>query len=230
MTSIPDLMSLLQFGDSMLPVGAFTFSCGLESATQSGVVRDRDSLAEFLGTALDQAASSDGVALLEAHRAARAGDMGRIRAADHAVFNRKLAGEARVQATRMGRKMAELAEKVLAVPGLVTPWLAGIREGASPGTLPVAQALVFAAMGLDERAAFAAHQYGVASTMLGAASRLMRITHIDTQAVLREASASAEGAYNRVRSTTIAGMGGFAPVTDILAAVHVKSHVRMFMS
>ena len=35
---------LLQFGDSMLPVGAFSFSNGLESAVQQGLVHDADTL------------------------------------------------------------------------------------------------------------------------------------------------------------------------------------------
>ena len=32
------LVRVLQFGDSMFPVGGFTFSCGVESAIQTGVV------------------------------------------------------------------------------------------------------------------------------------------------------------------------------------------------
>ena len=39
-----DLLRLLQFGDSMLPVGAFSFSNGLESAVQQGVVHDAATL------------------------------------------------------------------------------------------------------------------------------------------------------------------------------------------
>ncbi len=54
----------------MLPVGAFSFSGGLESAVQQGVVRDVATSREFVRTATDQAASGDGIALLAAHRAA----------------------------------------------------------------------------------------------------------------------------------------------------------------
>ena len=38
------LARMLQFGDSMFPVGGFSFSNGLESAVQKGVVTDVDSL------------------------------------------------------------------------------------------------------------------------------------------------------------------------------------------
>ena len=83
-------MRLLQFGDSMLPVGAFSFSNGLESAVQRGFVHDPDSLERFVRTATRQSATSDGIALLEAFRAARENDVARIERADRAIFNRKL--------------------------------------------------------------------------------------------------------------------------------------------
>ena len=38
--NILSLSRMMQFGDSMLPVGAFAFSNGLESAVQKGVVYD----------------------------------------------------------------------------------------------------------------------------------------------------------------------------------------------
>ena len=75
MTSITDLMRLLQFGDSMLPVGAFAFSNGLEAAIQQRVVYNVDSLTQFVQTALGQGAATDGIALIEAHRGAVAGDV-----------------------------------------------------------------------------------------------------------------------------------------------------------
>ncbi|MFQ8889940.1 MAG: hypothetical protein ACLR7Z_17905 [Bilophila wadsworthia] len=40
MKNILSLSRMMQFGDSMLPVGAFAFSNGLESAVQKGVVQE----------------------------------------------------------------------------------------------------------------------------------------------------------------------------------------------
>jgi len=47
------LSRLLQFGDSMFPIGGFAFSGGLESAIQQGVVRDVPTLQAFARTVLD---------------------------------------------------------------------------------------------------------------------------------------------------------------------------------
>ena len=49
------------------------------------------------------------------------------------------------------------------------------------------------------RDAFAVHQYGVASMILSAALRLMRVDHLDTQAILFEVNAGADAAYARSR-------------------------------
>ena len=40
MHSITDAMRLLQFGDSVLPVGSFSFSNGIEAAVQQRIVHD----------------------------------------------------------------------------------------------------------------------------------------------------------------------------------------------
>jgi urease accessory protein len=115
-SSISAAMRLLQFGDSMLPVGSFSFSNGLESAVQQKVVHDLETLRQFVLTAVRQAGTSDGIAVLEAFRAAGDGDADRITRADRAVFNRKLNEEMRTMSVRMGRKLAEMAEKVAPSP------------------------------------------------------------------------------------------------------------------
>ena len=69
------LARMLQFGDSMFPIGGFAFSGGLESAIQKRVVTDAATLLAFTRTAVEQASRGDGIALVCAHRAAAAGDV-----------------------------------------------------------------------------------------------------------------------------------------------------------
>jgi urease accessory protein len=233
MTSGPDqadrVARLLQFGDSMFPIGGFSFSCGLESAVQTGVVKDRATLHEFARTALDQAARGDGIALVAAHRAATAGDVEALIAIDAQVFARKPSDERRLMSTRMGRKFTEIGVEIVGAPLLET-WLDRITAGATPGTYPIALAINFAAQGLSPRDAFVVHQYGVATAILGAALRLMRVSHVDTQAMLYDLNARAEAAYETAAAARLSDMAGFAPLADILAAVHTKAHVRLFMN
>jgi urease accessory protein len=222
-------MRLLQFGDSMLPVGSFAFSAALESAVQLGVVRDVATLTGYVATATRQAAGCDGIGLLQAHRAAMTGDLAGVLEADRAVFQRKLDMEARSMVVRMGRKLAEVSDRVVG-GGVCGDWLLAIREGRTAGTFPVGLGVTFADLGSSETEAFAVHQYGVAFQILSAALRLMRIDHLDTQAILFRVNAGAALAYAAVADAGLRDMATFAPMTDILAAVHARAHVRLFMS
>jgi urease accessory protein len=226
---VSSLMYALQFGDSLLPTGSFSFSNGLESAVQQQIVHDRGTLTEFTFTAARRAATTDGIALLAAHRAAVISDQDRIRAADHAAVNRKLSEESRTMTTRMGRKLGELATCVVAVPTL-RRWLSEITTHRTPGTYPAALGVLFADLRSPEGDAFAVHQYGVAMTTLSAALRLMRIEPHEVQAILREVNAETPDLYGAVRGASLADMAGFAPMADVLAAMHVRAHVRMFMN
>jgi urease accessory protein len=223
------LLRMLQFGDSMFPVGAFAFSSGLESAIQEGVVTDAATLRAFARTALEQAARGDCIALIAAHRAATAGDVDALARIDAQVYARKLSDEARAMSVRMGKKFTEMGVEVVGAPLLLT-WRECIEKSVTPGCYPIALAVNFAVQDLPASQAFVVHQYGVATTTLGAALRLMKVSHIETQRILYELTGQAEGMYATAAAARLSDMAGFAPLTEILAAVHTRAHVRLFMS
>ena len=223
------LARALQFGDSVFPVGGFAFSGGLESAIQKRVVTDTASLEAFTRTALEQASLGDGIAIVWAHRAAKAGHVDEVVGIDRQVYARKLSSEMRTMTVRMGKKFAEMGAEVVGAP-LLTAWRAKIDAGATPGCYPVSLAVNFAAQQLPARDAFVVHQYGVASMILSAALRLMKISHVDTQRLLYRLDAGTDAAYEAAAAARLEDMAGFAPLTEILAAVHVKAHVRLFMN
>ncbi|MCV7227999.1 urease accessory protein UreF [Mycolicibacterium komossense] len=223
-------MRAMQFADSMLPVGAFSFSNGLETAVAEGFITDARSLGEFVEVSVRQAARCDGIALLHAHRGARAGDLDRVVAADHAVWERKINEEARTMTSRMGRKLAELTTRVVPDSTLIQCWLERLTSGQTPGTFPVGLAVVFAELGSPETDAFGVHQYGVASTLLGAALRIARVDHVQTQEILFAVNGTAEKDYDAICGLGIDDMTSFVPMMDIFASIHVRSHIRMFMN
>lgn len=223
------LARMLQFGDSVFPIGGFAFSGGLESAIQKRVVKDAATLLAFARTAIEQANRGDGIGLICAHRAALCGDVEEVMRIDARVFARKLSGETRTMSVRMGKKFTEMGVQVTELPGLLA-WREHVEAGTTPGCYPVALAVNFAAQGLSERDAFVVHQYGVAVTILSAALRLMRVSHVDTQQMLYALSADVETTFRIAAAGSLTDMAGFAPLAEILAAVHVKAHVRLFMN
>lgn len=230
MDDMTRLMHVLQFTDSTFPVGTFSFSNGLETAAYDRIVHDAVTLEAFTRAASEQAAYTDGVAALHALRAARKNDYAAILDADFALDAAKMNAEARLMLSRMGKKLAELGVRLFPGSEICARWLADIRSGEAPGTYPVAQGIVFADAGLDERQLFCSHQYGVINMILGAALRLVRVSHIDTQLILQRLTAESVGMYETVRSLPLDQMQAFVPQMDVCASLHEKGKMRMFMN
>lgn len=221
------LIRILQFADSVLPVGAFAFSMGVEPAIQAGIVHNVTTLQNFTRTALQQAATGESRAVMTCCLSLQSGRRDEVIVCDQMVFNRRLNEEGRVMLTRMGKKLAEMALAVTDEP-LVAWWLAQIRAGSVPGTYPITQAVVMNALGATAREVIVMHLYGVAMTILSAAMRLMRVTHIDTQQILFALNQDIEQLCDCAGQGGLEQMASYAPVTDVLAALHVDAFTRLF--
>ncbi|MDE6623020.1 MAG: urease accessory protein UreF [Alistipes sp.] len=223
------LMRLMEFTDSAFPVGTFSFSNGLETAAEEGLVRDAETLERYTRDIARQAAFTDGIAALHAFRSRLAEDYEGILEADRQALLCKLNGETRLMTRRMGRKLAELSKRIFPDP-FVDRWLDDLTAQTVPGTYPVAQGMLFAACGISERALFCAGHYGAVNLVLSAALRCVRVSHFDTQRILFRLSDEAEALYAEVRQSEFADMHAFAPQIDILASLHEKGSKRLFMN
>lgn len=221
---------LLQFTDSTFPVGTFSFSNGLETASYEKIVTDADTLEQYTRSAAMQAAFSDGVTALHAFRAVKAGDYDALTLADQRLMLFKMNDEARLMLSRMGKKLAELGTRLFPEDKWFGRWLDDINAGSTPGTYPVAQGIAFALAGLDEKELFASHQYGVINMVLSAALRCVRVSHYDTQKILLKLGDEAEGLYDRAKTMRFEDMNCFVPEMDIFASLHEKGAMRMFMN
>lgn len=223
------IMRLLQFTDSAFPVGTFSFSNGLETAAHKGVVYDADTLEKYAHAIAIQAAYSDGVVALHAFRAANEKKYDALVMADKQLILFKMNEEARQMLRRMGKKLAELSVHIFDSP-ILHKWLDDIRNDVTPGTYPVAQALAFSIAELSEEDLFCSHQYGVINMVLSAALRCVKVSHYDTQRILFKLSNQSQGIYEEVRSMNFVDMNAFVPQIDILASLHEKGNMRMFMN
>lgn len=223
------IMRLLQFTDSAFPVGTFSFSNGLETASHEKLVYDAPTLEAYTEAIATQAAFSDGVVALLAFRAARKGLYDEVLEADHRLIAFKMNEEARLMLCRMGKKLAELGVQVFD-DALTRRWLEDIRAEQTPGTYPVAQALAFSAVGLNEEELFCSHQYGVINMVLSAALRCVKVSHYDTQRILFRLSERSVEFYEEARTMGFDDMNAFVPQADILASLHEKGNMRMFMN
>lgn len=223
------VMRLLQFTDSTFPVGTFSFSNGLETAAFENIVTDAASLEAFAASQSRQAAFSDGVAALLTHRAFLGADYDTCRHMDRFLIMFKMNAEARLMIQRMGKKLAELAVRLFD-SDMIAHWLDEIKSGDTPGTYPVAQGMVFAAAGIHEKELFCSHQYGIINMVLSAALRCVRVSHYDTQLILERLSSQIPALYQEASRMKPEDMNAFFPQLDILASLHEKGNMRMFMN
>ncbi len=229
MSTFTKTMHLLQFTDSTFPVGTFSFSNALETAAFEQVVHDAETLREFVGSQALQAAFSDGVAAIHAHRAYLKGDYDGVAEADRVLLAFKMNAEARLMLQRMGKKLAELSSHLFESQ-LISRWLDDIRAERVPGTYPVGQGMAYAAAGVSEQEMFCAHQYGVINMVLSAALRCVRVSHYDTQKILFDLAGVAQRYYEEASTMELKDMNAFFPQLDILASLHEKGNMRMFMN
>ena len=223
------LMRLLQLADSALPVGSFAFSNTLETAVEQRIVEDEMSLAIFVEELMRQSATTDGIAGLEALRATAQRNYDALLAIDDRLIRSKLNDEMRQMSRRCGRKLAELGAQITSDPFLAE-WLEDIVAQRTEGNYAVTQGIIFSISGLSERALFATMQYGVMTTTLNAALRCMRITHLQTQQIIRSLGELTEQLFEEVRELHIDDLNSFFPMFDPLASLHERGKARMFMN
>ena len=223
------LFHLLQYSDATFPVGTFSFSNGLETASYEKLVHDASGLEQYARSAALQAAFSDGVAALTAYRACKKGDYKAICDIDARLMLFKMNDEARLMLRRMGKKLAELSARIFS-SDILSRWLADIEREVTPGSYPVAQGIVFALSDLSEEDLYVSHQYGVINMILGAALRCVRVSHYDTQDILFRLASETPALYEQAKDMDFEDMNCFVPEMDILASLHEKGSMRMFMS
>jgi urease accessory protein len=146
--------------------------------------------------------------------------------------------------TKTGKKLAELGADMTDIPLLIR-WVSQIRMGSTPGSYPVSLAVLSAASVFSDhpfqkgsrweedvliQETLTMYFYSVAMGLLNASLRVMRITHVDVQRIMYRISSMFEELCRLAQETPLDRMTGYAPMTDILSAVHAGSHVRLFIS
>lgn len=229
MNRITKLLRLLQLSDSAFPIGSFSFSNGLEAAVHTNIVNDRASLQQYVESIIFQGINNDVIALLMAYNAAHSSDYEMLTLIDEYIFSTKLNEEMRTMSMRMGKKTAEIAIKLFDNQ-LLSKWLYDIRTDIVNGLYPVTFAIIAQVAGLDEKQVFSSYYYGVANMVLSASLRCMRVSHYDTQLILRNVISQAEEHYKGLNINELNNIFGFSPEIDVLASIHQKGQMRMFMN
>lgn len=219
------LLGLLRLASPALPVGGFSYSEGLESAVEAGLVRDEAGAGDWLLQQLQLVlARSDAPVLARAHRAWQAGDTAAAAALNAWVTSTRETAEMRLQAEQMGRSLAEWLKNG---EHAADPRIGALAAFAPAPTWPVAFALATALAGADEHEALLAFAFGWAENMVQAAMKAVPLGQAAAQRILARLAAAVPPACERAAP---AEPQAFSPMLAILSARHEVQYSRLFRS
>ena len=222
-------LASLQMADSFFPGGGYTLSHGLESYAEAGLL-DVASLTSIAGDLIRHSIGpSDGVALAVAMRAAKAGDLGLIAAADQRLTSVKLAREPRQASIRLGRQILAIARDTFD-DEVAGAYLARVRAEELPGNQAVAMGLLKRALDIPAWEAVAGELHTFATTCAGAALRMSLIDHRQAQRVIRDLAPAIAAATDDAMDRGVAEIGGSTPFAEIMAMRHETAEIRLFVT
>jgi urease accessory protein len=209
------------------PVGAFSYSSGLEWAVEAGDVRDAATLTGWLITMIGYgSAFSDAAIFCHAYRAVADSDDAALAAT--AELAAALAGsrERFLETTAQGQAFVQITQAAWATPALDR--LAAAWTG--PPAYPVAVAAACAGHGIPLGPALHAFLHGVVSNLVSAGVRLVPLGQTDGQRVLAALEAPISDATARALITAPDDIGMAALRADIAAMRHETQYTRLFRS
>ncbi|MGD9868768.1 MAG: urease accessory protein UreF [Hyphomicrobiales bacterium] len=225
-TEAASLYRLLAWMSPGYPVGAYTYSHGLEQAVEAGYIADAPSAGSWIADILEHGSGfADAVFLAGAWQAAEAGDKRDL--ADVAelaaafVATRELALESHAQ----GRAFAEITGK--AWPEGKLALLDGLK---GPCAYPVAVGVAAAAHGIPLEDTAAAYLHGLAANLVSAAVRLVPLGQTDGQRILASVEGTVARTAQRALDAGTEEAAGATLMIDICSMKHETQHTRLFRS
>ncbi|ERG95800.1 urease accessory protein UreF [Haloquadratum walsbyi] len=242
MTEMNALLTAMRLSDSMLPVGTYTASYGIEQYLNEGSIDTPEELGNLIeGYLHGVIGPAEIVALGHAYRSAMSGDLDAIIAADERLGAATLPAEFRNSSTKAGGKLLELLDDIdsdlladtntdTETGGSVSDYTIAYEEGQTAGHLPVALGVVCQASGLGCRETALVSAYSSVTGLLGAAQRLGRFGHTAIQAQLSNLFPVIENICTEYHDDDLRAMYSFAPMVDVMGMNHERADRRLFSS
>ena len=209
------------------PVGAFSYSGGLEYAVEAGDVADASSLRRWLATVLAYGSGgSDAVLFVHAHRSAAAADDAALAAVAELAAVFVSSRERLLETTAQGRAFAEATRAAWPCPALDR--LAAAWDG--PLAYPVAVAVACAGHGIALRAALPAFLQAVAANLVSAGVRLIPLGQTDGQRVLAALEPVIADTARHAMATALDDVASATLRADIAGMRHETQYTRLFRS
>ncbi len=217
------LARLLQLASPALPVGAYSYSQGLESAIAEGVVCDAQTAARWIGDVLEfSLARMEAPLFLRCCGAWAEDDLLSVQALNAQFLASRESAELRAETVQMGYSLNRLL-----------PDLGLVRLPFDEPSFPAAFSYAATAWGLAPSDALLAYLWSWAENQVMAALKAVPLGQTAGQRMLLDLGARLPELVDRaVRDARAAGLppGNFAPGFALRAARHETLYSRLFRS
>jgi urease accessory protein len=219
------LYRLMTWLSPAFPVGAFSYSSGIEWAVESGDIVDATTLRDWLSAMLAHGAGfCDSVFVAQAHRAALSNDALRDIAELAAAF--VPSRERQLETSTQGRAFIDIARSAWNCDGL-DPMIAAC-SGAI--VYPVAVGIVSAAHAIPLQPTIHAFLHAVVSNWISAGARLVPLGQTDSQRVLAALEPVVVQTGARALAASLDDLGSATFRADLASMRHETQYTRLFRS
>jgi len=221
------LYRLMTWMSPAYPVGAFSYSGGLEWAVEAGDIHDAKSLRGWLATVIrDGSVFCDAAIFCHAHRAAADGDDKALATTAELAVALVGSKERFLETTTQGLAFIQITRTAWATPALdrlVAAW-----DG--PLAHPVAVATACAGHDIALEPALHAFLHGVTSNLISAGVRLIPLGQTDGQRLLAALEVPITQTAEHALATRLDDIGSATPRADIASMRHETQYTRLFRS
>ena len=221
------LYRLMAWLSPAYPVGAFSYSSGIEWAVERGDITDAKTLRRWLAVIMAQGGGfCDAVFFVHAHRAVVAGDETALRDVAELAAAFAPSKERHLETTAQGRAFVEATRAAWPCAALET--LGTVWDG--PVAYPVAVGVAAAGHGVAAEAALHAYLHAVTANLISAGVRLIPLGQTDGQRLLAAFEPLVADTVSRALATPLEQVGGAAFRADIASMRHEAQYTRLFRS
>jgi urease accessory protein len=221
------LYRLMAWLSPAYPVGAFSYSSGIEWAVENGDIVDAVRFQKWLRVVIEGgSAFCDVVLFVHAHRAAAADNVNALRAVAELAAAFVPSKERHLETTAQGRAFIEATRA--AWPCAALDRLAATWDG--PVAYPVAVGVAAAGHGIAAEPALSAYLHAVTANLISAGVRLIPLGQTDGQRLLAALEPVVATTVVRALATPLDQLGGAAFRADIASIRHETQYTRLFRS
>lgn len=210
------------------PVGAFTYSHGLEWAVEDGTVTTAAALTAWLSDILRHGAGrSDAILLAHAFRAAVEGSAEDLQEIAELAYALQPSRERRLESGAQGRAFVTAIADTWGAPTLVD--LAG-NLAQTPVAYPVAVGIAAADHRLPLADTVEAYLTAFAANLVSAAVRAVPLGQTEGQRTIRDLTPVVSAVADEALNASLDEVGGAALRADIASMAHETQYTRLFRS